>query len=186
MFWTSYCYSFLFSIEWRSRRGLEHIMVEEQDNLSRSNKKVKRGSDGPEHGRNQDKGEIGDWDERRKYSFRDSVIGVHGQARMGEGCGKEDEEASDDDAMDDEDDSPWFLVGMTKREKKEARKPWKFSVIIKLVRRKTIYINRKKHWISILASYQRAAANTGSRLQILENLVEKNLKAKVRDTAPKV
>lgn len=38
--------------------------------------------------------------------------------------------------MEDDDKGPYFSMGMTQEEKKEARKPWKPSLVIKLVRGK--------------------------------------------------
>lgn len=40
---------------------------------------------------------------------------------------------------EEEEDGPWFSMGMTKEEKREARKPWRLSLIIELGGRKIGY-----------------------------------------------
>lgn len=51
------------------------------------------------------------------------MIRVQRHAQMEEDCGNKNDEASEDDAMDDEEDGPWFSMGLTKEEKQETRKP---------------------------------------------------------------
>lgn len=57
----------------------------------------------------------------------------------------DEEETSDDDMAEEDTDSPWLSVVMTKEEKHEARKEWSLSVIVKLVG-KTIGYNHLVHW----------------------------------------
>lgn len=45
----------------------------------------------------------------------------------------EDDFASNDDQVEEDEDEPWFSMGMTRAEKVEARRPWRLSVIIKLI-----------------------------------------------------
>lgn len=79
--------------------------------------------------------------ERRKSSYKKKVMGIGSDAAM-EGDGQDREsDASDDDDDDFEDDveGPWISMGMTKDEKNEVRKPWRLSLIIKLIGRSIEY-----------------------------------------------
>lgn len=71
-------------------------------------------------------------EKRRKHSFKDMLLGAN-RADQVQDCGYED--ASDDDVGDEEEEGPWFTMTITTEGKKEARKPWKLNVIIKLVGR---------------------------------------------------
>lgn len=51
----------------------------------------------------------------------------------------EDDEVSDDDLMEREEGGPWFNMGMTMEGKRESRRLWRISVIIKLIRRRIGY-----------------------------------------------
>lgn len=62
-------------------------------------------------------------EERRKSSYRDSVLGANGSARVDERMEGDEGEVSDDDAMEKDEEGTWFAIGMTKEEKREARKP---------------------------------------------------------------
>lgn len=52
---------------------------------------------------------------------------------------EEEEDASDDDPMGEEDDGRCFTLGMTREEKIKSRRPWRWSVIIKLIGRRIGY-----------------------------------------------
>lgn len=124
------------------------ISKEEKDNIVRSVKKVKRGPEGwveerskgedmttfPTEDDHEDERERRT-DERRKISFRDMVIGESRDIQMEEQAISSDDELSDDNVVGEEDVGPRIKRGMTKEEKKKARKPWKHSVTIKLVGR---------------------------------------------------
>lgn len=58
--------------------------------------------------------------------------------REGDEESEVDGEISHDNIVEEE-DGPWFSMGMTKLEKHEARRPWRMSVIIKLVGRSIGY-----------------------------------------------
>lgn len=51
----------------------------------------------------------------------------------------EDGDVSDDDEVEDRDDDAWFGMGMLRGEKLEAQRPWRNSVIIKLIGRSIKY-----------------------------------------------
>lgn len=50
-----------------------------------------------------------------------------------------EKDTSDDDDDYDDVEGPWISMGMTKEGKHEARKPWRLSLIIKLVGRSIGY-----------------------------------------------
>lgn len=52
---------------------------------------------------------------------------------------EDDSDCSDDNLSDDKADGPLFSMGTTKQEKIIARKPWRTSLIIKLIGRKIGY-----------------------------------------------
>lgn len=82
-------------------------------------------------------------EERRKLSFKDLFKGNRAsQQKEEEGCHDEDD-VSDDDMEDDEGDSHYFSLGLTKEEKRELRRSWRSSLIIKLGKASdiTIYSN---------------------------------------------
>lgn len=74
---------------------------------------------------------------RRKSSYRDKVMGIKCDVAM-EGDNQEGD-VSDDDDLEDEKEGPWFLMGMTREEKSKAMKPWRLSLIVKLVGHSTGY-----------------------------------------------
>lgn len=73
---------------------------------------MKRGINGLEYDRINEEGKIGGAEERRKYSFEDSLMGIHRDAQMVDIHGDDEDDASDDDdVMDDEEEGPWFSMG---------------------------------------------------------------------------
>lgn len=107
---------------------------EEADNLSRSTKKVKTGGPGGDKDRAFGVEEDVKFEERRKSSYRDKVMGLETDVSMEGNDSDAFGDASDNDVIEDDyQDGPWISLGMTKEEKKQARKPWRFSLIIKLV-----------------------------------------------------
>lgn len=107
--------------------GQAQISGEEQDNHLRRNKKVRSVPYGLDLDRSIDDGGIKETKGRRKYSFRDLVIGVQRNTLMQDGYEDEDANGSKDDIMEDKEEGPWFIMWMTKEEKKQARKPWKLE-----------------------------------------------------------
>lgn len=100
----------------------ESTSEEDVDNLIRITKKVK--TSGQEIRCDHDKieEEDGHFEESRKPSYGDKVIGLDSDMDI-EGWDLDpDGDAFDDDEWVD-DGGPWFSVDMTKEEKKEARKP---------------------------------------------------------------
>lgn len=72
-------------------------------------------------------------------SYRDSLCGWQGTTRMDTDVTDDDSKASDDDLSDDEVEGPLFSMGITMQDKIIARKPWRTSLIIKLIGRKIGY-----------------------------------------------
>lgn len=105
---------------------------EEVDNLIRNTKKVKTNGQGRRCDRYKIEEESGHFEESRKSSYRDKVMGLDSEMHV-EGLNLD----LNDDAYDvgewvDDEEGPWFSMGTTKEEKKEARKPWHLSLITKL------------------------------------------------------
>lgn len=68
------------------------------------------------------------------------TLSVEGTARpMDVDFSDDDSEVSEDDLSEDEGDGQLFSMGMTRQEKIDARKPWRTSLIIKLIGRKIGY-----------------------------------------------
>lgn len=55
--------------------------------------------------------------------YRDSFQGRSDTSHMEIDCSKEDSDVSDTVLFEDEGESPWFSMGMTKKEKVNTRKP---------------------------------------------------------------
>lgn len=115
------------------------LLSEQKDNLARSTKKVKMADDVlVGHGVPEAEVEARQ-QESRMLSYRDLFTQNHTTICMEEQGIKEDEyedddvTISDDDMVNDEDDMPCLSNGMRREEKKQARKPWQLSVIMKLV-----------------------------------------------------
>lgn len=66
-------------------------------------------------------------------SYKDSVLGRQGGSHATDEDLYSDGNISDDDIIKESNEDSWFGTGMTKEEKIEARKPWRNSVIVKLV-----------------------------------------------------
>lgn len=77
--------------------------------------------------------------ERRFTSYKDSVIGDKRRSEANLGDTGNDGYVSDDDVVEVADDETWFGVGMTRKEKIKARRPWRNNLIIKLVGRSIGY-----------------------------------------------
>lgn len=107
---------------------------EEANNLSRSTKKVK--TDGMERNPNRATGgdDDGHFEERRKSSYKDKVMGMDSDIFMEGGDLDLEGDISEDDEFDEE-QGPWFSMSMKREEASEARKAWRLSLIIKLVGR---------------------------------------------------
>lgn len=87
------------------------------------------------------KEEDGHFEERRKSSYRDKVMGLDSDMDM-EGSDLDlDDDASDDDEWVDDDEGPWFSMGMTEEEKKEAKEIRTFEP--------DYQIGWTKHWVPI-------------------------------------
>lgn len=74
-----------------------------------------------------------------RRTYRDSVMGG---SDNGEGDPEERDEEGDvsDDVVEEGDVETWFGMGMMREEKIEARRPWRNSLIIKLVGRSIGYL----------------------------------------------
>lgn len=75
----------------------------------------------------------------------DSVLGGSRQGQGGSEEMDEDGEVSYDDIIEEGNGETWFGMRMTKEEKIEARRPWRNSLIIKLIRRNIRYHYLWKH-----------------------------------------
>lgn len=76
---------------------------------------------------------------KRSVSYIDSVIGTGGIRGK---TGKDplnDDDVSADDVVKNRDDPTWFGFGITREEKIEVRRPWRNSLIIKLIGRSIGY-----------------------------------------------
>lgn len=112
---------------------------EEVNNLARSTKKVKtQGSDITKE-REETRREVESADMKRKKTFKNLLLQFREDERMEEGNLEGEDEVSDDDEAGQEENGPWVQLGTTKEEKKAARQPWKYSVIIKVVGKKIGY-----------------------------------------------
>lgn len=125
--------------------GGEEVMrdasIEEEDILQRSTERTKGSHDVGSAmglGASSGGGEVDVQMGAEKKSYKDSVAGESKEPQGGSDDMEDDGDASDDDVME-EGDEPWFGMGMTRAEKIEARRPWRNSLIIKLVGRTTGY-----------------------------------------------
>lgn len=67
------------------------------------------------------------------------MVGSRNKDFVGEDLTVDDEDVSDEDSIEEEDESPWFSMGTARDAKIVARKFWGRSVFIKLVGRKIVY-----------------------------------------------
>lgn len=73
----------------------------------------------------------------QRPSYRDTLRGMQGNDSLDvEGSDGEDGDVLDDGVAEEVEDSSLFSMRMFRHEKMEARKPWRTSLIIKLVKRK--------------------------------------------------
>lgn len=114
--------------------GSSHAPMEEEADAFRRSKRWNKEGTGEDMDRGKkDEEQCGKGSER--VSYRDSVIGK-GRSDHVYGSGlEEEEEVSYDDEIEEGTNGSWFSMGMTHKEKIEARRPWWNSLIIKLVGR---------------------------------------------------
>lgn len=107
---------------------------EEVDLVHRSKKRNKERNDEMEvqFEKGDPSGRAGESKEKRSY--KDSAMGTRG-VRVTEEDFLDDGEISDDDAIEEGIDESSFGMGMTREEKIEARRPWRNSLIVKMVGR---------------------------------------------------
>lgn len=115
----------------------------EADILQRSTKRTKRNQSDPRLNPTEanDKVEV---KEEKRRSYRDSVMGEGNHNESAARESDNDGGVSDDDVIEEGDDETWFGIEMIREEKITARRPWRKSLIIKLVGRSkgiTIYEN---------------------------------------------
>lgn len=95
---------------------------EETDNLTRSTEKVKTNGTDTGVGGGRGGEEPGYFDERRKSSYKEKVLGLDADINMEDEDLDLDDDVSDDDyESEEEEDGPWFSMGMIREEKIEAR-----------------------------------------------------------------
>lgn len=120
---------------------------EEEDNLARSIKRSKDGFHSSSFVYTNPPAVEGDTIGRNgRISYRDKFKGSFEGASMEMDSSEEDRDVSDDDLTEDEGQSPWFKMGMIRKEKIESRWPWKTSLIIKLISKKIGYQYLLKHF----------------------------------------
>lgn len=111
---------------------------EEEDILQRSTKRTKESHESTDT--NNGKGKNPDPDlAGRERSYRDTVMGDSMESQASQEEEDEEGNTSDDDEILEGDKISWFGMGMTKQEKIAARRPWRNSLIIKLVGRSIGY-----------------------------------------------
>lgn len=119
---------------------------EEADNLTPGMKKVKTGGGDTSQERSKGERNDGNFEERQKSSHMDKVMGIGMDVSMdGEDMDLEDDVSDDDEDFEDDGEGPWFTMGMPKEEKIEAQRPWKLSLIIKLMGRRIDYQFLPRH-----------------------------------------
>lgn len=100
---------------------------EEEDNLARSTKRSKvdegNGSSSQE----------GVPASTKRPSYKESLFKGQGVMHMETDIVDDDSDASDNDLSDDDIEGPMFSMGISKQDKINARKPWRTSLIVKLV-----------------------------------------------------
>lgn len=104
-----------------AKEGDTSASAEEEDMLERSKRR----------GKNQVDMETASPKAPRR-SYRDSVLS-HDRRRDLMGAEIDDSEVSDGDLIEECTDSTWVGIGMMKEEKIEARRPWRNSLIVKLM-----------------------------------------------------
>lgn len=111
----------------------QQLSEQEEDNLKSSNNMNKQGEVGD--------GSISQTESARATSPRsmetqscnDNVKVALNKDLMDEALADEHGEVSNDDLLDKDSNGPWFSIGMSRSEKIEARRPWRMSIIIKLI-----------------------------------------------------
>lgn len=122
------------AIEERTRE----VSPEEEDILQRSTKRTKESRERADL--NGGEGKTSDPDPAgRGKSYRDTVMGDSMDSQTSQEEEDEEGNTSDDDEILEGDKTTWFGMGMTKQEKIAARRPWRSSLIIKLVGRSIGY-----------------------------------------------
>lgn len=117
---------------------MQDVSEEEVDILQRSTKKAK-GSEQSEASSAHEGGDVQDDLGQNKRSYKETVTDEK-RSETDEAWDLDDEgEASDDVVVEEGNGSTWFGIGMSKEEKIAARRPWKNSLIIKLVGRSIGY-----------------------------------------------
>lgn len=115
-----------------------YASTEEEDILQRSTKRSKEegGNTRPAHGSGGSPKVKG----RVRKSYKESVIGGSRTGPIDMEGEDNEGDVSDDDVVEEAtEDDTWFGVGMSKEEKIAARRPWRNSLIIKLVGRSIGY-----------------------------------------------
>lgn len=112
--------------------GQTRVLSEEEADVLRRSRWRKEGESSGGGGSNQG----GD---RRFASYKESVTGEKGRSVTNFGDSGSEGYVSDDDVVEVADDDTWFGVGRTREEKIKARRPWRNSLIIKLVGRSIGY-----------------------------------------------
>lgn len=71
--------------------------------------------------------------QRKFASYKDLVTYDAGKMKSGFNELFTEGEGSDDDVIEESDDETWFSIGMTRKEKIEVQRPWRNSLIVKLI-----------------------------------------------------
>lgn len=76
---------------------------------------------------------------KKKKTYGDMLTLSQVDVHMGEDGSEEEDELSEGDEVVGDQEGPWFEMGMSKEEKREAKIQWKHSVIVKLVGKRIGY-----------------------------------------------
>lgn len=114
------------------------VTTEEEDLLQRSTKRTKENHNPPDPPK-EDQGQPNTRQGKGASSYRDKVKESISVDHSTQEDDDDEGNTSDDDLVMEGDGVSWFGMRMTKTEKIEARRPWRNSLIIKLVGRSVGY-----------------------------------------------
>lgn len=107
----------------------QHDRSDEEDDLLRRSKRRNKGSAVEMNTESMMEGVT----ENGNKSYKDADMGSKGKESMFQMDEALDGEISDDNFIEESMDDSWFGIGMTREEKREARRPWWNSLFIKIV-----------------------------------------------------
>lgn len=124
--------------DWNVGGGAREVSTEEEDLLKRCKKKAKEGVE-METADGEDRERSTATTSGSKKSYKDFILGDRKKDNADAFADLDMGEVLDDDLIEENIDGSWFGIGMTREEKNEARRPWRNSLIVKLVGRSISY-----------------------------------------------